>query len=56
MQNLHLLEYSAEESWCQIHHHQAWQFQWNWGSPSIYIGAHGTAKFLLNTQESEDFA
>ena len=51
MQNLHLLECSAEASQCHVHHHS--QF---YRDRQIDNGVHGIEKLLLNCQVSEDFA
>ena len=51
MQNLHLLDNSAEVFRCHAHH-----YQFGGHGRTGCDGAHGTEKLLLNTQVSEDFA
>jgi hypothetical protein len=58
MQNLHLLEFSAEAFWCYVYHYQCLIVRVTvpLGLPSIDNGAHGTEKLLLRTQVSKDLA
>ena len=40
MQNLHLLEYTAEAFWCNVHHINAWQSRYNSGCDGVRFPLH----------------